>query len=38
MENCKEHKALAKERKDIQALLKDEKLRWGRIAENSRNP
>ena len=33
MEIGKEHKALAKERKDIQALLKDEKLRWDRIAE-----
>ena len=33
MEIRKEHKALAKERKDIQALLKDEKLRWDRIAE-----
>jgi topoisomerase-4 subunit A len=33
MEIRKEHKALAKERKDIQALLKDEKLRWVRIAD-----
>jgi topoisomerase-4 subunit A len=33
MELRKEHKALTKERKDIQALLKDEKLRWERIAE-----
>ena len=33
MEIQKEHKSLAKERKDIQALLKDEKLRWNRIAE-----
>src|SRR6185437_2150585 len=33
MEIQKEHKALAKERKDIQALLKDEKLRWIRIAD-----
>ena len=32
MEIGKEHKALSKERKDIQALLKDEKLRWDRIA------
>ena len=29
----KEHKALATERKDIQALLKDEALRWNRIVE-----
>jgi topoisomerase-4 subunit A len=29
----KEHRALTKERKDIQALLKDEKLRWNRIVE-----
>ncbi len=28
----KEHKGLSRERKDIQALLKDEKLRWERIA------
>ncbi|HME25926.1 MAG TPA: DNA topoisomerase IV subunit A [Acetobacteraceae bacterium] len=33
MELRQEHKALAKERKDIQALLKDETLRWDRIAE-----
>ena len=33
MELRKEHRALAKERRDIQALLKDEKLRWNRIAE-----
>ena len=32
MEIRKEHKALTKERKDIQALLKDEALRWDRIA------
>ncbi len=32
MEIGKEHKALSKERKDIQALLKDEELRWDRIA------
>src|SRR6201994_3399488 len=33
MEIRKEHKGLSKERKDIQALLKDEALRWTRIAE-----
>jgi topoisomerase-4 subunit A len=33
MEIRKEHKSLSKERKDIQALLKDEKLRWSRIVE-----
>ncbi|HTI81241.1 MAG TPA: DNA topoisomerase IV subunit A [Acetobacteraceae bacterium] len=33
MEIREEHKSLSKERKDIQALLKDEKLRWRRIAE-----
>jgi topoisomerase-4 subunit A len=33
MEIHKEHKSLSKERKDIQALLKDEKLRWSRIVE-----
>ncbi len=33
MEIRKEHKSLSKERKDIQALLKDEKLRWRRIGE-----
>ena len=33
MEIRKEHKALAKERKDMQALLKDDTLRWDRIAE-----
>ena len=33
MEIRKEHKSLSKERKDIQALLKDEKLRWRRIVE-----
>ena len=33
MEIRKEHKALTKERKDMQALLKDETLRWDRIAE-----
>jgi topoisomerase-4 subunit A len=32
MEIRKEHKALSKERKDIQALLKDARLRWDRIA------
>jgi len=31
MEIKKEHKALLKERKDIQSLLKDERLRWDRI-------
>jgi topoisomerase IV subunit A len=29
----KEHKSLTKERRDLQALLKDEKMRWDRIAE-----
>ena len=33
MEIRKEHKALTKERKDIQALLGDEKLRWARITK-----
>ena len=33
MEIRKEHKSLSKERKDMQALLKDETLRWERIAE-----
>src|SRR5579872_3465762 len=33
MELGKEHKALVKERKDIQALLKSDTLRWQRIAE-----
>jgi topoisomerase-4 subunit A len=33
MEIRKEHRALSKERKDIQALLKDARLRWDRIAE-----
>ncbi len=33
MEIRKEHKALSKERKDIQALLKSEALRWDRIVE-----
>jgi topoisomerase-4 subunit A len=33
MEIRKEHKALSKERKDIQALLKDEKLRWDHIGD-----
>ncbi|MBV8397609.1 MAG: DNA topoisomerase IV subunit A, partial [Acetobacteraceae bacterium] len=33
MEIKKEHNALSKERKEIQALLKDEKLRWTRISE-----
>ncbi|HEX2942573.1 MAG TPA: DNA topoisomerase IV subunit A [Rhodopila sp.] len=33
MEIRKEHKALSKERKDLQALLGDEKLRWKRITE-----
>jgi topoisomerase IV subunit A len=33
MELRNEHKALSKERKEIQALLKDEALRWRRIAE-----
>jgi topoisomerase-4 subunit A len=33
MELAKEHKSLVKERKDIQALLKNDALRWQRIAE-----
>jgi topoisomerase-4 subunit A len=33
MEIGKEHKALSRERKEIQALLKDDALRWRRIAE-----
>src|SRR4029077_16646747 len=33
MEIRKEHKALSKERRDIQALLKDDRLRWRRVAE-----
>jgi topoisomerase-4 subunit A len=33
MEIRKEHKALSKERKDIQALLKSETLRWDRIVD-----
>ena len=33
MEIRKEHKNLSKERKDLHALLKDEKLRWTRITE-----
>ncbi|HEX4171283.1 MAG TPA: DNA topoisomerase IV subunit A, partial [Acetobacteraceae bacterium] len=33
MEIRKEHKALSKERKDIQALLKSDALRWDRIVE-----
>ncbi|HET6607710.1 MAG TPA: DNA topoisomerase IV subunit A [Rhodopila sp.] len=33
MEIRKEHKSLSKERKDLQILLKDEKLRWSRIGE-----
>ncbi|HQT78492.1 MAG: DNA topoisomerase IV subunit A [Rhodospirillales bacterium 20-64-7] len=33
MEIRKEHKALSRERKDLQALLGDEKLRWKRITE-----
>ncbi len=33
MEIRKEHKGLSKERKDLQALLKDEALRWTRITE-----
>jgi topoisomerase IV subunit A len=32
MELRKEHRTLSRERKDIQALLKDETLRWDRIA------
>ncbi|MBV9252129.1 MAG: DNA topoisomerase IV subunit A, partial [Acetobacteraceae bacterium] len=33
MEIRKEHRSLSKERKEIQGLLKDEKLRWARIVE-----
>lgn len=33
MEIRKEHRALTRERKDIQTLLKDERLRWTRISE-----
>jgi topoisomerase IV subunit A len=33
MDIRKEHRGLSKERKDIQALLEDEKLRWDRIAD-----
>ncbi len=33
MEIRKEHKSLSKERKELQALLKDEKRRWVRITE-----
>jgi topoisomerase IV subunit A len=33
MEIRKEHRSLSKERKDMQALLKDEKQRWNRIVE-----
>src|SRR3954447_1490384 len=33
MEIRKEHKSLTKERKDLQALLKDESLRWTRITD-----
>jgi topoisomerase-4 subunit A len=33
MEIRKEHRNLSKERKDLQTLLKDEKLRWVRITE-----
>ncbi|MGE0416107.1 MAG: DNA topoisomerase IV subunit A [Acetobacteraceae bacterium] len=33
MEIRKEHRALSKERKDLLTLLKDESLRWSRIAE-----
>ncbi len=33
MEIRKEHKALTRERKELQLLLKDEKRRWARIAE-----
>jgi len=36
MEIRKEHKALSRERKDIQALLKDEAKRWARIGEELR--
>jgi topoisomerase IV subunit A len=32
MEIRREHKSLTKERKDVQALLKDDALRWSRIA------
>jgi topoisomerase-4 subunit A len=33
MELRKEHRALSKERKDLQVLLRDEPLRWNRIAD-----
>ena len=33
MELHKEHRALSKERKELQALLRDEALRWNRIAD-----
>ncbi len=33
MELRREHKGLSKERRDLQLLLRDEKLRWTRIAE-----
>src|SRR6185437_8737214 len=33
LEIRKEHKSLSRERKDLQTLLKDEKLRWTRIGE-----
>jgi topoisomerase IV subunit A len=33
MELKREHKGLTREKKDLQALLKDEKLRWRRITE-----
>ncbi len=33
MEIRKEHRALSRERKDLQTLLKDESLRWTRIAD-----
>ena len=33
MELRKEHRGLSKERRDLQTLLKDEKLRWARIVE-----
>ena len=33
LEIRKEHKALSRERRDLQALLKDEALRWDRIVE-----
>src|SRR6201999_1447411 len=36
MELKREHKALAREKKDLQALLKDERLRWQRITEELR--